>query len=457
MLSLKDIMAEQKSGKSQLLADFITRVADNKFGAIFKFVTNFDVIDESGKYTVSLYRDMLSEKALSVNWTTDDKFASISYWSDYASSPCKPDKEAIFEDTDFAKMKPIVEAVFDRLTSCKEDKVLLENTIIKEGINFTELLSSFEDLDVDDNSQAENTSNVNQDEQIKLVTKRPATDSTSKQQVAKAVPTEHWADADTIFDDVKSSIKLLCNGGGFNAVLITGAGGVGKSYHVEKAFKDEGLVFNKDWFKESGKTSAKAVFLAMLEHYDKIIVFDDCDDALINKNVANLFKAALDTKEHRFVTWSTSDTLDTAGLPNEIIKNLTRNDKKHRMPSTFEFTGAIVFITNLPPSKVEKALLTRCDVVDVNLKTTDIGKIMRANLKNVKVYAPNRAAGTSVDISAGKDELKSEVLDFILSDEYQAHMQKYNMPLNWRLFQKAFTFAVNDPASWKRRMLNIFY
>lgn len=447
-------MSEHKSGKSQQLADFITRVADNKFGAIFKFVTNFDVIDESGKYTVSLYRDMLSEKALSINWTTDDKFASISYWSDYAGSPCKPDKEAIFEDTDFVKMKPIVEAVFDRLTSCKENKVLLENTIIKEGINFTELLSSFGSKDSDDVDYS--TDDAEQAAPATLVTKRPKP-VTAKKQVAKELPAEHWADADTIFDDVESSVKLLCNGGGFNAVLITGAGGLGKSYHVEKAFKEAGLVYNKDWFKESGKTSAKAVFLAMLDHYDKIIVFDDCDDALINKNVANLFKAALDTKEHRFVTWSTSDTLDTTGLPNEIIKNLTRNDKKHRMPSTFEFSGAIVFITNLPPSKVEKALLTRCDVVDVNLKTDDVGKVMRANLKNVKVYAPNRAAGTAVDISAGKDELKSEVLEFMLSDEYQAHMKKYNMPLNWRLFQKAFTFAVNDPTSWKRRMMNVFY
>lgn len=460
MISLKSLIDSQKSNRSQVLADFITRTADSKLDAIFKFVTNLNVVDESGSYVMSLYRDQLSEKAISVNWTEDGAFASMSYWRDYAGSPTKPDKEAIFEDKEFTALKPIVEAVLDRLAKCYESKQYHDEIIIQEGKTFTEELSSDILTESDDLGIVFSTKNIeaarNKAKTVQQSSEKAAKTVKQARTVEAPVP-EHWADADTVFKDVETSVSLLCQGGGFNAVLITGEGGLGKSHHVEAAFKAAGLKFNEDWFKESGKTSAKAVFLALLEHYDKIIVFDDCDDALTNKNVANLFKAALDTKEHRFVTWSTSDTLDTAGLPNEIIKNLTKNDKKHRLPSTFEFTGAVVFITNLPIQAVDKALLTRCDVVDVKLKTDDIAKIMRANVDSIKVYAPNRASGTTVDITVGKDELKHEVLEFILSPEYMSHIKKYNMKLNWRLFQKAFTFAYSDPTSWKRRMFNTFY
>jgi len=462
MISLKSIIDTRKTNRSQVLADFITRTADYKLDSAFKFVTNLRVMDESGSYIMSLYRDQLSEKAISVNWTESDEFASISYWRDYAGSPTKPDKEAIFEDTTIDKMKPIVEAVFDRLAKCYDNKKYAADMIISEGKEFTEEIYSDILTEADDGfnfsfkpvKQAKQaTPAAKPAEETKAAAVKPA-----KNTNVTEPPPEYWADPDTIFADVESSVKSLCGEqSGFKAVLITGAGGLGKSHHVEKAFNEAGMVFNEDWFKESGKTSAKAVFLALLEHYDKIIVFDDCDDALTNKNVANLFKAALDTKEHRFVTWSTSDTLDTAGLPNEIIKNLVKNDKKHRLPSTFEFTGSIVFITNLPVRKVDSALLTRCDVIDVKLKTEDISKIMRARISGVKVPASNRVTGATVDLAAGKDALKNEVLEFILSDEYMAHIKKYNMNLNWRLFQKAFTFACMDPSAWRRRMWNTFH
>ena len=117
MQSLKEILAAKKNNKSQIVADIITRLADSHFGSAFKFIDNFDMIDESGKYCMSLYRDMLSEKALSVNWDENDQFESISYWNDYAGSPLKPTKEVFFKEdvSDTTTLKSLVNAVFKRL------------------------------------------------------------------------------------------------------------------------------------------------------------------------------------------------------------------------------------------------------------------------------------------------------------------------------------------------------
>lgn len=476
MQSLKEFLGSQTQHKdAQLLADITTDISNFRLNANFKFVDNFQIkIDEDSSYKMSLYFDTLSEKALGLNWAGDE-IASISYWSDYSSAPQQPTKNVLFNEALTLKnIKPILNAVYERLLSCKEDKKLLENVEFTDGDLLTEADSNESDpyfekmkaLFGDASNLKMGSADKSTDTKAKEKSTEKSTEKTAKLATQKitrsSVDSEGnslatiYADPKYVFKDLEDSVRQLCKGGALNGVLIAGPGGTGKSYHVEKAFQAEGLQPGKDWVKFKVRMTPPEIYKTLLNNYDKIIVFDDCDEALTNKTAANIFKSAIDTYEHRTVSWYKTDTLNTQGLPNEVIKGLVNNDAKHRLPSTFEFTGACVFITNLPLYKIDSALLTRCDVIDVTLRRNDIGEIIRSQLANIEIPVHQRATGKTINIGTN-EELKQEVLEFLLSDEYKKHMMAHSMPLNFRLFKLAYTYAYNNPESWKRRMFSVIH
>lgn len=467
MQSLKEFLGSRENHRdAQLLADITTDISNFRLNAKFKFLDNFKMkIDEDSTYKMSLYVDELSEKALGLNWANGE-IASISYWSDYSASPQQPTKNILFNETLTLKnIKPILNAVYERLLSCKEDKKLLENVEFTDG----DLLTEAED---DDDEFADifakldftgiTAKNKAEKEEKNTSTSKTTTTAGRTTTAAAKVNDDgdiigsNYADPKYVFQDLEDSVRQLCRGGALNGVLIAGPGGTGKSYHVEKAFEAEGLQPGKDWVKFKVRMTPPEIYKTLLNNYDKIIVFDDCDEALTNKTAANIFKSAIDTYEHRTVSWFKTDTLNTQGLPNEVIKGLVNNDAKHRLPSTFEFTGACIFITNLPLYKIDSALLTRCDVIDVTLRRNDIGEIIKNQLSNIEIPVHQRATGKTINIGTN-EELKQEVLEFLLSDEYKKHMIAHNMPLNFRLFKLAYTYAYNNPESWKRRMFSVIH
>lgn len=448
MKSLKEILSVKKNNKSQEVVDIVTRIADDKFGSAFKFVSNFDMLDEAGKYSMSLFRDMLSEKAISINWDEQDQFESVSYWNDYAGSPLQPTKEVFLKEsvTDAHALKSLISAVFDRLTSCIEEKHLMEHVEIFDGRVLKE--SSAND-DLENELDALLAKSRNRTDKPTITTSRAAKPKKVEEEI-------HYADPDYVFEDVEDSIKMLCNGSGFYGVVIAGPGGTGKSYHVEKALDESGMKPGMDWVKYKTHMTPAQIYLALLQNYNKIIVFDDCDDALLNKTSANIFKAALETNGKRVLGWNKADVINVPpNLPMSVVKGLVNNDAKHRLPSQFTFEGSIIFITNLPVKKIDAAVLTRCDTIDVTLRNVDMAKLIQKQLPNVKIMGRNKATGEEINIGTNL-ELKQEVYDFLMSPEYQAHMQKYNIPLNMRLFQRAYAFAYANDKSWKRRMFNVY-
>lgn len=448
MKSLREILSVKKNNKSQEVVDIVTRIADDKFGSAFKFVSNFDMLDEAGKYSMSLFRDMLSEKAISINWDEQDQFESISYWNDYAGSPMQPTKEVFLKESviDAQALKSLISAVFDRLTSCIEEKHLMEHVEIFDG---RQLVESSEYDDLESELDALLSKNRNKSDKPTITTSRAAKPKKVEEEI-------HYADPDYVFEDVEDSVKMLCNGSGFYGVVIAGPGGTGKSYHVEKALDEAGMKPGTDWVKYKTHMTPAQIYLALLQNYNKIIVFDDCDDALLNKTSANIFKAALETNGKRVLGWNKADVINIPpNLPMSVVKGLVNNDAKHRLPSQFTFEGSIIFITNLPVKKIDAAVLTRCDTIDVTLRNVDMAKLIQKQLPNIKIMGRNRATGEEINIGTNL-ELKQEVYDFLMSPEYQAHMKKYNMPLNMRLFQRAYAFAYANDKSWRRRMFNVY-
>lgn len=144
--------------------------------------------------------------------------------------------------------------------------------------------------------------------------------------------------------------------------IISGSGGMGKTYTVLKALKeagmtdvtdlaafDEGHKVGKQSFRVlKGYTTAKGLFRTLQECSNMTLVLDDFDSALKDPVSLNLLKAALDGYSKRYITWN-SDLKD---------------DDLER---TFEFKGSIIFITNIPSDKLDQAVRSRCMTVDVSM------------------------------------------------------------------------------------------
>jgi len=148
------------------------------------------------------------------------------------------------------------------------------------------------------------------------------------------------------------------------SVIITGEGGLGKSFTVIKALEAAGLKDMTQVMAESdigavimtskcfsvikGFSTAKALFRVLYENRNSVVVFDDCDSIQKDPDAVNILKGALDSFDRRIVTWN-SELRDTT------------------LPRTFEFKGGIIFISNLTPDRLDQALKTRSMCIDLSM------------------------------------------------------------------------------------------
>lgn len=154
-------------------------------------------------------------------------------------------------------------------------------------------------------------------------------------------------------------VKMVATGQTASCV-ITGEGGLGKSYTVMKALRSSGLqdiselpigevIPPRGCFRViKGFSTAKGLYRILFENQNSICVFDDCDSILKDPDALNLLKGALDSYDRRFITWNTSVNDD--GLPR-----------------SFEFKGGVVFISNLSQDKISQAIRSRAMNVDLSM------------------------------------------------------------------------------------------
>jgi hypothetical protein len=117
------------------------------------------------------------------------------------------------------------------------------------------------------------------------------------------------------------------------AVTITGAPGVGKTYTVEKVLADAKEKKNISY--EVIRGAISAVNLYKLAYRNRkagsVVVLDDADSIFNDEDALNILKVLCDSSDVRQVSWmKESQTL-----------------KDEDIPQSFEFNGAIIFISNL--------------------------------------------------------------------------------------------------------------
>jgi hypothetical protein len=188
------------------------------------------------------------------------------------------------------------------------------------------------------------------------------------------------------FDFIQDFVKMVAKKS-ITSLILTGDGGIGKTYTVINTLKKLGMIEEEigdyapdaDFVTIKGFSTAKALYRTLWENNGKIIIFDDADSVHKDPIGANILKGALDSDPKRVISWG-ADFSDKEELPNK-----------------FEFTGRVIFISNLPLSKFPQPLLSRAMKVDLTLNADE------------KV---DRIAHVFKEDNNNKEE-KAEVLSFI--------------------------------------------
>jgi hypothetical protein len=174
---------------------------------------------------------------------------------------------------------------------------------------------------------------------------------------------------DEQFERLERNVLMMTKGRR-TSLLITGQAGVGKTYTVGKTLESVGLRENVDWFSIEAKATTAGVYQALYRYRDKITVFDDIDAVFRDEDTVNVLKAALDSKKVRKISWLSSSNFVTDGMTQDDIHREFKayeESGKPKYPQSFEYTGGIIFISNLPMEGMDKALMSRSTTIDITL------------------------------------------------------------------------------------------
>ena len=180
--------------------------------------------------------------------------------------------------------------------------------------------------------------------------------------MAAAVEKSNRYDINTRFGFVEKLVNMVATGVQPSAV-ITGEGGLGKTYTVTKTleangYKDisdladfqVGSVINtrKCFTMIKGFSTAKGLYRTLFENNKSIVVFDDCDAVLKDPVALNLLKGALDSYGKRIISWNA-------------------DMKDDDLPRSFEFTGRVIFNSNMDQDRIDQAIRSRSMMIDLSM------------------------------------------------------------------------------------------
>jgi hypothetical protein len=161
-------------------------------------------------------------------------------------------------------------------------------------------------------------------------------------------------DPKVMFDNLERLTKMV--GRGIQpSLVITGMAGMGKTHIVKETLKNMGLKESTDFVHFKGRATAAGLFITLYENSNAVIVLDDCDSVFKDDDAVNILKAALDSYDTRRISYISSKPL--------------KDSYDEAVPRHFEFTGKIIFISNIAQSKLDEAVKSRSFVADISMNT----------------------------------------------------------------------------------------
>ena len=210
------------------------------------------------------------------------------------------------------------------------------------------------------------------------------------------------------FSFVEKLISMVASGVQPSAV-ITGQGGLGKTYTVTKTlvnagYKDASTLADfqvgqvvqrsKLFVTIKGYSTAKGLFRTLFENNGSVIVFDDCDSVLKDPVALNLLKGALDSYGKRIISWNA-------------------DMKDEDLPRSFDFTGKVVFISNKAQNDIDQAIRSRSMMIDLAMTLDQ--KIDRMDfISKSAEFMPEYSTEVKTDAMNLIRELKDDAKDISL-------------------------------------------
>ena len=168
------------------------------------------------------------------------------------------------------------------------------------------------------------------------------------------------------------------------SLVLTGMAGVGKTHLVKETLKNMGLTESTDFVHFKGRSTAAGLFITLYNNSNKIVIFDDCDSVFKDDDAVNILKAALDSYDTRRISYISSKPLkDEWGNP---------------LPAHFEFTGKVIFISNINQSRLDEAIRSRSFVADITMNTTQMFQRMEQLMESMERSIPLVAKQQALEI-----------------------------------------------------------
>ena len=190
-------------------------------------------------------------------------------------------------------------------------------------------------------------------------------------------------DPAVMFGNIEKLTKMV--GRGIQpSLVITGSAGTGKTHLVKATLTGMGLVESTDFVHFKGRATAAGLFVTLYDNSDKIVILDDCDSVFKDADAVNILKGALDSYDTRSISY-----LTTKPLKDEFGAHL---------PRTFEFTGKIIFISNIDQSKLDAAIRSRSFVADVDLTKEQMFVRVEQLMEKMEPMIPMPAKEQAIEI-----------------------------------------------------------
>lgn len=185
-----------------------------------------------------------------------------------------------------------------------------------------------------------------------------------------------------------------------NSMIVSGAPGIGKTYSLSNRLNKAHSNAECNVTTVSGKMTTLALFEVLYKNRfsTNIIVLDDMDSIFDSEDGMNLLKAVLDTSKRTVSYISSSKYLKDNGIP-----------------STFDFFGKIVFITNKDLTRIAaskskqaphcQALISRSVYIDLEIQSKE----------DIMIHIENVMLSTNI------------------LEKYNVNQNGSNMILNWML------------------------
>jgi len=201
-----------------------------------------------------------------------------------------------------------------------------------------------------------------------------------------------------------------------NGLIHHNSAGIGKTHVITKTLQGENKKYK---YISGGIKNARALYQILHDNNDKnlILVFDDVNEILRNKQAIEVLRTAVTNDPVRHITYT----------DNKIAKG----SRKYK--PEIEFKSKIIIITNIPVKKIDKAIVSRTTPIEVIVTPQEVMDNIRINIDQ----APPSELETTK---------KMDVWDFLTDDIGIKRINK----IDYRIFEQLCIFRATDSPKWKK-------